>query len=131
MLPLQCALPLPNDALPICGTCRDEPPAQTATHASLLYLPPLDQLLVRYKFHQDLAAGRLLAQLMQRAPPPWSCAPLVPVPLHRWRLWRRGFNQAALLGGDALLGMNVLKDLKIEQSGSSLVLENDWNRDGG
>ena len=24
---------------------------------------------------------------------------LVPVPLHRWRLWRRGFNQAALLGG--------------------------------
>jgi ComF family protein len=22
---------------------------------------------------------------------------LVPVPLHRWRLWRRGYNQAALL----------------------------------
>ncbi len=23
---------------------------------------------------------------------------IVPVPLHRWRLWRRGFNQSALLG---------------------------------
>ncbi len=23
---------------------------------------------------------------------------MVPVPLHRWRLWKRGFNQAALLG---------------------------------
>ncbi|MBA0100971.1 ComF family protein [Stenotrophomonas indicatrix] len=94
---LRCALPLPDDALPICGTCRDEPPPQTATHASLLYLPPINQLLVRYKFHQDLAAGRLLAQLMLRNPPPWSCPPLVPVPLHPKRLRQRGYDQAAEL----------------------------------
>lgn len=93
----RCALPLPDAALPVCGTCRDEPPPQTATHASLLYLPPVDQLLVRYKFHQDLAAGRLLAQLMLRNPPPWSCLPLVPVPLHRRRLRQRGYDQAAEL----------------------------------
>ncbi len=94
---LRCALPLPGNALIVCGICRDEVPPQAATHASLLYLPPVDQLLVRYKFHQDLAAGRLLAQLMQRAPPPWSCAPLVPVPLHARRLRQRGYNQAAEL----------------------------------
>jgi len=94
---LRCALPLPDAALPICGTCRDEPPPQTATHASLLYLPPVDQLLVRYKFHQDLAAGRLLAQLMLRNPPPWPCPPLVPVPLHPKRLRQRGYDQAAEL----------------------------------
>ncbi|MBH1592351.1 ComF family protein [Stenotrophomonas maltophilia] len=94
---LRCALPLPDAALTVCGSCRAEAPPQLATHASLLYLPPVDQLLVRYKFHQDLAAGRLLAQLMQRAPPPWSCAPLVPVPLHDRRLRLRGYNQAAEL----------------------------------
>ncbi|WP_295567431.1 ComF family protein [uncultured Stenotrophomonas sp.] len=94
---LRCALPLPDNALIVCGTCREEVPPQAATHASLLYLPPVDQLLVRYKFHQDLAAGRLLAQLMQRAPPPWSCAPLVPVPLHNRRVRQRGYNQAAEL----------------------------------
>jgi predicted amidophosphoribosyltransferase len=94
---LRCALPLPDEALIVCGSCREEAPPQTATHASLLYLPPVDQLLLRYKFHQDLAAGRLLAQLMQRAPPPWSCPPLVPVPLHRRRLRQRGYNQAAEL----------------------------------
>jgi predicted amidophosphoribosyltransferase len=88
---------LPDTALIVCGSCREEAPPQAATHASLLYLPPVDQLLVRYKFHQDLAAGRLLAQLMQRAPPPWSCPPLVPVPLHRRRLRQRGYNQAAEL----------------------------------
>ena len=94
---LRCALPLPDNALIVCGTCREEAPPQAATHASLLYLPPVDQLLVRYKFHQDLAAGRLLSQLMQRAPPPWSCPPLVPVPLHGRRLRQRGYNQAAEL----------------------------------
>ncbi|UXB40030.1 ComF family protein [Stenotrophomonas maltophilia] len=94
---LRCALPLPDTALIVCGSCREEVPPQTATHASLLYLPPVDQLLVRYKFHQDLAAGRLLAQLMQRAPPPWWCPPLVPVPLHNRRLRQRGYNQAGEL----------------------------------
>lgn len=94
---LRCALPLPDTALIVCGSCREEAPPQAATHASLLYLPPVDQLLVRYKFHQDLAAGRLLAQLMQRTPPPWSCLPLVPVPLHNRRLRQRGYNQAAEL----------------------------------
>ncbi|WP_422346890.1 ComF family protein [Stenotrophomonas sp. DR009] len=94
---LRCALPLPDNALIVCGSCREEAPPQAATHASLLYLPPVDQLLVRYKFHQDLAAGRLLAQLMQRAPPPWWCPPLVPVPLHNRRLRRRGYNQAGEL----------------------------------
>jgi ComF family protein len=34
---------------------------------------------------------------------------LVPVPLHRWRLWGRGFNQAALLArGLAKAGHGVL-----------------------
>src|SRR6185295_13828664 len=29
-----------------------------------------------------------------------SAAPiLAPVPLHRWRIWRRGYNQAALIAG--------------------------------
>lgn len=94
---LRCALPLPETALIVCGTCREEVPPQAATHASLLYLPPVDQLLVRYKFHQDLSVGRLLAQLMQRAAPPWWCQPLVPVPLHNRRLRQRGYNQAGEL----------------------------------
>jgi ComF family protein len=37
--------------------------------------------------------GRYLARLALTE----SGALLVPVPLHRWRIWRRGFNQSALL----------------------------------
>ncbi|UNK58831.1 ComF family protein [Pseudoxanthomonas daejeonensis] len=90
---LRCALPLPLPA--VCGHCLRRPPPLQATHAAFLYLPPLDQLLPRFKFHHDLAAGRLLAQLMAHAfaglERPQA---LVPVPLHRGRLRRRGYDQA-------------------------------------
>lgn len=93
---LRCAMPLPKPA-PACGGCLQDRrnPALTETHAACLYAFPVDRLLPRFKFHQDLAAGRLLAQLMLQAfaglPRPDA---LVPVPLHRRRLHSRGYDQA-------------------------------------
>lgn len=64
-------------------------------HAALVYAPPLDRLLPRFKFHGDLAAGRLLAALMCETAPRFPRdAALVPVPLHRRRLRQRGYDQA-------------------------------------
>jgi ComF family protein len=64
-------------------------------HAACVYSAPLDGLLPRFKFHEDLAAGRLLSQLMAEAfaslPRPDA---LVPVPLHVGRLRSRGYDQA-------------------------------------
>jgi ComF family protein len=90
---VRCALPLPTPGT--CGDCLRQLPPLQATHAAFVYAAPLDRLLPRFKFHGDLAAGRLLAQLMARA-----CAAgerpqaLVPVPLHRGRLRQRGYDQA-------------------------------------
>lgn len=90
----RCALPLPHPA-PLCGRCRRAPPPFDASHAALRYGFPLDRLLPRLKFHGDLAAGRLLAQLateaLAGAPRPQL---LLPVPLHPARLRQRGYDQA-------------------------------------
>lgn len=89
----RCALPLPASGT--CGRCLRRPPPLAAVHAACRYGFPLDRLLPRFKFHQDLAAGRLLSQLMAEA-----CAPLprpdalIPIPLHRARLRHRGYDQA-------------------------------------
>lgn len=92
-----CALPLPMPA-PACGAClqRDEHRAPlTAVHAPFVYAAPLDRLLVRFKFHEDLASGRLLSQLMAQALGDVTRPDaLVPVPLHRARLRQRGYDQA-------------------------------------
>jgi ComF family protein len=63
--------------------------------AAFRYGFPVDRLLPRFKFHQDLAAGALLASLMCWALDPADTPQLlVPVPLHRARLRRRGYDQA-------------------------------------
>lgn len=90
---LRCALPLPSPGT--CGACLQHPPPLTETHAVFDYAFPLDRLLPRLKFHRDFASGRVLVQAM------WDhCRhlsrpdALLPLPLHRERLRRRGYDQA-------------------------------------
>ena len=89
----RCALPLTAGA--DCPRCLAEPPPFTRAQAAFRYEFPVDRLLPRFKFHEDLAAGALLATLMQWSldPADWPQA-LLPVPLHRSRLRRRGYDQA-------------------------------------
>lgn len=92
----RCALPLAA-AAPACGEClRSEPPF-AAAWAPFRYAHPLDLLEARFKFHADLAAGRVLASLMIErlaADAPARPEVIVPVPLHHARLGERGYNQA-------------------------------------
>lgn len=93
------ALPATGPGLPemtVCGTCLWRPPPFTAIEVPFAYAAPVDWCVRRLKFHRDLAAGRLLGELLVdhilQSPPGVSA--VVPVPLHRKRLPERGFNQA-------------------------------------
>jgi ComF family protein len=70
-------------------------------HAATYYNDTSRKLVLAYKHGGRIALSRLLARLiaarMPMTPPDVPPPMLVPVPLHRWRLWQRGFNQAALL----------------------------------
>lgn len=73
-------------------------------YAATYYNETSRKLVLAYKHGGRIALSRLLARLIAaRLPEPAAGhAPplLVPVPLHRWRLWSRGFNQAVLLAGE-------------------------------
>ncbi|MFT3807858.1 double zinc ribbon domain-containing protein [Arenimonas sp.] len=90
----RCALPLGADAA-LCGDCLRDPPPFGSARAIWRYAFPLDRLLPRFKFHEDLAAGvviaRGMAEALRKAPRPDA---LIPVPLHRRRLRERGYDQA-------------------------------------
>jgi len=89
-----CALPLAAPA-PACGHCVAKLPEFHHTVAPLQYHAPVSVLMPRFKFHQDLAAGRLLAELFCRKTNDIALPDaLVPVPLHGKRLRQRGFDQA-------------------------------------
>ena len=71
--------------------------------AATIYNAASRRLVLDYKHGRRIALARLLGRLIAaRLPGTEHGEPplLVPVPLHRWRLWQRGFNQAALLAGE-------------------------------
>jgi ComF family protein len=81
----------------VCTACRESPPPFATTLAAFRYGFPLDRLLPRFKFHADLAAGRLVAQLLGDALIAAAADrpdAVVPLPLHRSRLRERGYDQA-------------------------------------
>ncbi len=82
----------------VCRSCLARPPQHSGIAAATLYNDPARQLVLRFKHGGRIGLAKLMGRLMARqlahAP---ADAVLVPVPLHRTRLWLRGYNQAALL----------------------------------
>jgi ComF family protein len=82
----------------ICAPCLAQPPRHDGIAAGTLYTDVSRQLVLAFKHGRRIALAPMLARLIAaRLPAADPDRLIVPVPLHRWRLWRRGFNQAALL----------------------------------
>ena len=97
----RCALPLPKAAVAetLCADCQARPPAFDRAIAPMIYRRPVDDLIAGLKYHSRLPLGRDLAKLMATAVAQQQTLPqlLLPIPMHRRGLWRRGFNQAGEL----------------------------------
>ncbi len=98
----QCALPLPEaTSSTLCGSCLTQPPAFRQVVVPFVYRFPLDSLIPAFKYHHQLAYGRLLSPLLIEAirhhyAERDQALPdrLIPMPLHRQRQAQRGYNQA-------------------------------------
>ena len=97
----RCGAPFEHDLGPAaeCGQCLAQPPRFTTARAALVYGGPARTVLLALKHGDRQHLARVMAPHMLRAAGEMldPDVVLVPVPLHRGRLWRRGFNQAALL----------------------------------
>lgn len=83
-----------------CAACLRDPPRHAGVRAAVAYGPVARDLALRLKYGGRIAFAETMALRMRRLVPT-DADMLVPVPLHRWRIWSRGFNQAALIA-DAL-----------------------------
>lgn len=93
-----CHLPFDYEAVPDarCDDCVVRPPRHAGVRAAVAYGPVARQLALKLKYGGRMGAADTMAALMRRHLPA-DADLLVPVPLHRWRLWRRGYNQAGLI----------------------------------
>jgi len=81
-----------------CAPCMDNLPLHDGIAAATLYNDASRKLILAFKHGRRIALAKMLAKQMAGHLPTleegWL---IIPVPLHRSRLWYRGFNQSALL----------------------------------
>ena len=81
-----------------CAACLADPPALDGVRAAVSYGAVARTVAVRLKHgRRPGLAATVAVQLARRIDAADGGALLVPVPLHRWRIWARGFNQSALI----------------------------------
>lgn len=89
-----------------CSQCLNSPPYFTTARAIARYRPSAESdrtslpgVIRRHKYGLDQSLEKALAEFIGDELPHTAsdCDLVIPVPLHRSRLWWRGFNQAALL----------------------------------
>lgn len=96
----RCGLPLGATDSEICAACLARPPRLDRVRAAVAYGEISRRLALRLKYGRKTALAETMARSMERLLEPMvPGAVLVPVPLHRSRLWSRGFNQSMLIAG--------------------------------
>jgi predicted amidophosphoribosyltransferase len=91
-----CGAPLFAQAS-LCGPCIKKVPYFDRTIAPFYYEPPIDRMIAQLKFHDDLSALYFFAHFLslkikdRTTPLPEV---MIPVPLHKKQMRKRGYNQA-------------------------------------
>jgi ComF family protein len=82
----------------LCGRCLAEPPPFDRLRAAVAYGDVSRQVALKLKYSGRPGLAETLGHFMVRhLGGGEGDALLVPVPLHRWRIWKRGYNQSALI----------------------------------
>ncbi|WP_346426947.1 ComF family protein [Novosphingobium sp. PC22D] len=111
-----CQRPFDEDEVKddsICAVCTAKPPQHNGIAAATLYNEASKQLVLALKHGNRIALAPMMAhQIAAKLPVLKPGTLIVPVPLHRSRLWSRGYNQAAILAEELarLTGMMLVVD---------------------
>lgn len=110
---------LEDESTHLCLDCRLKPVLWNSISFHSVYQGLLRDMIIRYKFSEDLGLGSVLGNLLYEAASnhPYEYLDwIIPVPLHSKRLQSRGFNQSLELS--RMLGkktkLPVLKDALVK-----------------
>ena len=118
---VRCGLPLAAQGVELnsaaglaCAGCLRRPPAFDRARSAMRYGDLSRRLVIVFKHGDRTDAAAAIALWLAQAGQLLlsQCDLLVPVPLHRWRLLRRRYNQAALLAQS--LGRNCAKTVAVD-----------------
>lgn len=107
----------------LCGECLADPPAHDGVRAAVSYGDVARGVAIKLKHGRRIALAKVVAGHLRRHLEGEADAILAPVPLHRWRIWRRGFNQSALIAAalGKATGLTVRNDLLVRRKATPML----------
>jgi ComF family protein len=95
----RCALPFEYESGSgvECGACLANPPDFDRLRGAVVYGEISRKVALKLKYGGRPGVAETRARFMARHLAVQPDMLVVPVPLHRWRIWRRGYNQSALI----------------------------------
>lgn len=116
---LKCGKPLEGEFDELCRDCRRKRHYFDRNVALWTYSPQLKQSVYRFKYNNKRRYGIFFAgEIMHRYAhliKSWNVDAIIPVPLFKGKLQKRGFNQAAVIADELgrLAGIEVCDDLVV------------------
>lgn len=92
---VHCSRPLDVADDLSCANCLAQKPDYDAVIAAVAYGDIAKRVVLRLKHARRPGLARTIAAVLADRLP--DGAMLIPVPLHRWRIWQRGFNQSVAI----------------------------------
>ena len=105
-----CGLPLEFTGSSVCAACLAQPPRIARTRAAVAYGELSRGLAIRLKYGRKVGVAKTMARYMAALVGDGDSRLLVAVPLHRTRLWLRGFNQSALVARELSRRLSIPAD---------------------
>lgn len=104
----RCALPTAFET-PVCENCKGVDLGFDAARAPLRYEGVGQELVhaLKYRGYMPVVPKLAAPLMLESLEGAGSFDAVIPVPLHRWRLARRGFNQAAVLAREVAGALDV------------------------
>lgn len=113
----RCALPFDyaQGEGALCGACMADPPPFDRLRAAVSYGKLARTVALKLKYGRRPGTAATMAALMERHLAAFPAPILCPVPLHRWRIWQRGYNQSALIAAALARrhGLELRRDLLV------------------
>lgn len=120
---MKCGKPVEEDE-EFCGDCAGASHVYDEGRAALLYDTYMSRSIYRFKYggKQEFAGfyARAICERLESKIKSWNVDAIVPVPVHKERLKKRGYNQAELIAKQMSkrLGIPVRSDLVTRQKGT-------------
>ncbi len=114
---MRCGKPLEKEEQEYCRDCGRHPSFYEQGRSVWLHKPPVSQAVYRLKYKNKRSYGKIFAAEMARCYGDqirrWGIQEIIPVPLHRRRLRKRGYNQAGILAEELgrILHIPVSQDI--------------------